>query len=171
MAGFSVHSGQSDRSATGNFAISILPRQQFRLRGKTGPCVASRAWITNREPIERSSSGIVSVGMPIDSSVGQAHSLVAHKQYRRPVLRKMQHHSHRLADDSGFDPVVHARARPICRTSRRKSGANTSTVRHISYSRDRIRAPMRSASESSRTTTRCPPGILAGGSAFGTSSR
>jgi len=27
---------------------------------------------------------------------------------------------------------IHARARPLWRTSRRKSGANTSTVRHIS---------------------------------------
>jgi hypothetical protein len=28
--------------------------------------------------------------------------------------------------------LIHARARPVWRTSRRKSGANTSTVRHIS---------------------------------------
>lgn len=76
----------------------------------------------------------------------------------------------------GEAPFVHsgftqARARPICRTSRRKSGAKTSTVRHISYSRDRIRAPIRSASESSRTTTRWPPGVLGAGSPVTTSSR
>jgi hypothetical protein len=58
-----------------------------------------------------------------------------------------------------FQPQV--RARPACRASRRKSGACTSTVRHISYRRERMRAPILSASESSFTATRCPPGNLA----------
>src|SRR5258708_884705 len=39
---------------------------------------------------------------------------------------------------------------PACVFSRRKSGAETSTVRHISYNLERMRVPMRCSSESSR---------------------
>ena len=41
---------------------------------------------------------------------------------------------------AGTQPYM--RPRPAVRTSRRKSGAKSSTVRHISYSRERIRAPI-----------------------------
>src|SRR2546427_974231 len=44
----------------------------------------------------------------------------------------------------------HARAWPACVFSRRKSGAETSTVRHISYNLERMRLPMRCSSASSR---------------------
>src|SRR5882757_2501971 len=41
-------------------------------------------------------------------------------------------------------------ARPACVFSRRKSGAETSTVRHISYNLERIRLPILCSSASSR---------------------
>src|ERR1700674_2644098 len=44
----------------------------------------------------------------------------------------------------------HARAWPACVFSRRKYGAETSTVRHISYNLDRIRLPILGSSASSR---------------------
>src|SRR5207247_6825719 len=56
----------------------------------------------------------------------------------------------------------YARAWPACVFSRRKSGADTSTVRHISYNRERMRDPMRCSSESSRVGgISFPPGSRA----------
>src|SRR5689334_13617322 len=45
-------------------------------------------------------------------------------------------------------PEGYAWARPAWVLSRRKSGAETSMVRHISKRRERMRLPMRSSSES-----------------------
>jgi len=64
---------------------------------------------------------------------------------------------------NGLPDAFQALARPAWRASRRKSGASTTTVRHISNRRERIRAPIRSASVSSFTTTRRPSGSLAAG--------
>src|SRR5579872_833748 len=57
----------------------------------------------------------------------------------------------------GFE--YQAWARPAWVRSRRKSGAETSMVRHISKRRERMRLPMRSSRESSRTAgMSLPPG-------------
>src|SRR3989441_8784743 len=53
---------------------------------------------------------------------------------------------------------TYARARPACVFSRRKSGAETSIVRHISNSRDRMRSLIRSARVSFRVIARLPLG-------------
>src|SRR5579864_6683198 len=77
------------------------------------------------------------------------------------------------SDPGRFRVVVsYARARVDWRTSRRKSGAKTSIVRHISYKRERMRAPMRSSSESSLMTfTRSPLGRRGAGSVAALSSK
>jgi len=57
--------------------------------------------------------------------------------------------------------VYYAPARVDCRISRRKSGAETSTVRQISYRRDLIRSPIRSWSVTFRVETGRPLGSIA----------